>query len=207
MGINNYEDLTPIQLDVLKEVGNIGSGNASAALSNMINKNVQVEMPHVKIVSFQEATDQSGGVERIVAGTMSRMFGGMEGMILLLMDRDFVDTVIKSFFHHEVEGLLKLNDTEISALTEIGNIMCGAYVSAIGQLSGIEVKLDSPRFHVDMMGALMSVPVIEFGQVGDKILYIDKKLSIDGEQMNSKLFLIPTIDSLQKLMRKLGIEV
>lgn len=207
MGINKYEDLTPIQLDVLKEVGNIGSGNASAALSNMINKNVKVEMPHVKIVSFQEATDQSGGVERVVAGTMSRMSGGMEGMILLLMDRDFVDTVIKAFFHHEVEGLLKLNDTEISALTEIGNIMCGAYVSAIGQLSGIEVKLDSPRFHVDMMGALMSVPVIEFGQVGDKILYIDKKLSIDGEQMNSKLFLIPTIDSLQKLMRKLGIEV
>lgn len=207
MGINNYEDLTPIQLDVLKEVGNIGSGNASAALSNMINKNVEVEMPHVKIVSFQEATDQSGGAERIVAGTMSRMSGGMDGMILLLMDRDFVDTVIKSFFNSEVEGLLKLNDNEISALTEIGNIMCGAYVSAIGQLSGIEVKLETPCFHVDMMGALMSVPVIEFGQVGDKILYIDKKLSIDGEKMNTKLFLIPTIDSLKKLMGKLGIEV
>ncbi len=207
MGINNYEDLTPIQLDVLTEVGNIGSGNASAALSNMINKNVKVEMPQVKIVSFQEATDQSGGAERIVAGTMSRMSGGMDGMILLLMDRDFVDTVIKSFFNCEVEGLLKLNDNEISALTEIGNIMCGAYVSAIGQLSGIEVKLETPCFHVDMMGALMSVPVIEFGQVGDKILYIDKKLSIDGEKMNTKLFLIPTIDSLKKLMGKLGIEV
>ncbi len=207
MGINNYEDLTPIQLDVLTEVGNIGSGNASAALSNMINKNVKVEMPQVKIVTFQEATDQSGGAERIVAGTMSRMSGGMDGMILLLMDRDFVDTVIKSFFNCEVEGLLKLNDNEISALTEIGNIMCGAYVSAIGQLSGIEVKLESPCFHVDMMGALMSVPVIEFGQVGDKILYIDKKLSIDGEKMNTKLFLIPTIDSLKKLMGKLGIEV
>ncbi len=207
MGLKNYEDLTPIHLDVLKEVGNIGSGNASAALSNMINKNVQVEMPEVKIVGFQEAMDQTGGAEQIVAGALSRMSGGMEGMILLLMDKNFVNTVIKVFFDHEVKGLLHLNEGEISALTEIGNIMCGAYVSAVGQLSGLEVALDSPLFQVDMIGALMSVPVIEFGEVGDKILYIDKKLSIDGEKMNTQLFLIPTIDSLQKLMGKLGIDV
>lgn len=206
MGLRNYEDLTPIHLDVLKEVGNIGSGNASAALSNMINMNVQVEMPEVKIVDFHSATDQSGGAELIVAATMTRMSGGMEGMILLLMDKDFVNCITRAFFHRNVKGLLKLQEEEVSALTEIGNIMCGAYVSAICQLSGVDVKLDTPSFTVDMTGALMSVPVVEFGEVGDKILYIDKKLSIDGEEMNTKLFLIPTIDSLQKLMRKLGIE-
>ena len=207
MGINGFKDLNPVHLDVLTEVGNIGSGNASAALSNMINKNVEVEMPQVKIVSFQEAMDQPGGAEQVVAGTMTRMSGGMEGMILLLMDRDFVNTIIESFFSHDVDRLLDMSEDEISALTEVGNIMSGAYVSAVGQLSGLEVKLESPGFHVDMMGALMSVPVIEFGEVGDEILYIDKTLSIDGKRMNTKLFLIPTIESLQKLMRELGIEV
>lgn len=207
MGIKNYEDLTPIHLDVLKEVGNIGSGNASAALSNMINKNVEVEMPQVKIVGFQEAMDETGGAEQIVAGVLSRMSGGMDGMILLLMDRNFVNTVIKVFFGQDVKGLLQLNENEISALSEVGNIMCGAYVSAVGQLSGLEVTLASPLFQVDMIGALMSVPVIEFGEVGDKILYIDKKLSINGEKMNTQIFLIPTIDSLQKLMGKLGIDI
>ena len=208
MSLSGYKDLNPIHLDVLTEVGNIGSGNASAALSNLINKNVEVEMPHVKIVSFQEAMDQlPGGAEQVVAGTMTRMSGGMEGMILLLMDRDFVHTVIESFFGHPVDNLLELSDDENSALTEVGNIMSGAYVSAVGQLSGLEVKLESPGFHIDMMGALMSVPVIEFGEVGDEILYIDKTLSIDGKRMNTKLFLIPTIESLQKLMRELGIEV
>lgn len=206
MGINKFQDLNPVHLDVLTEVGNIGSGNASAALSNMINKNVEVELPQVKTVSFQEAMDQPGGAEQVVAGTMTRMSGGMEGMILLLMDRDFVNTIIESFFGHDVDRLLDMSEDEISALTEVGNIMSGAYVSAVGQLSGIEVKLESPCFHVDMMGALMSVPVIEFGEVGDEILYIDKTLSIDGKRMNTKLFLIPTIESLQKLMRKLGIE-
>lgn len=207
MGINGFKDLNPVHLDVLTEVGNIGSGNASAALSNMINKNVEVEMPQVKVVSFQEAMDQPGGAEQVVAGTMTRLSGGMEGMILLLMDRDFVNTIIECFFSHDVDRLLDMSEDEISALTEVGNIMSGAYVSAVGQLSGLEVKLESPGFHVDMMGALMSVPVIEFGEVGDEILYIDKTLSIDGKRMNTKLFLIPTIESLQKLMRELGIEV
>lgn len=207
MGINNYEDLTPMHLDVLKEVGNIGSGNASAALSNMIARNVEVEMPEVKIVGFQEVLEQSGGTEQIVAGVLSRMSGGMEGIIMLLMDKNFVNTVIKVFFNHEVKGLLQLNEDDISALTEVGNIMCGAYVSAIGQLSGIEVNLATPCFQVDMIGALMSVPVIEFGEIGDKILYIDKKLSIDGERMNTQLFLIPAIGSLKDLMGKLGIDI
>lgn len=206
MPLEKYEDLTDLHLDVLKEVGNIGSGNASAALSNMINKNVQIDMPSVRIVDFQEIVDREGGVEHVVAGVLSRMVGNIEGMILLLMDKDFVNTIIDVYFHEKVRGLLSLDDTKISALSEIGNIMCGAYVSAIGQLTNIDFKLDSPCFHVDMAGALLSVPVIEFGEVGDKILYIDKRIIIDGKSMTADMYLIPTINSLAKIMEELGIE-
>lgn len=207
MALEKYEDLTDIHLDVLKEVGNIGSGNAVAALSTLINKNVKIDMPNISIVRFQEATDFSGGAEKIVAGVMSRMAGGIEGMILILMDKDFVNTLVNVFFNEEVHGLLDLDEHKVSALSEVGNILCGTYVSAIGQLTGIDVKLESPCFQVDMAGALMSVPVIEFGEVGDKILYIDKRLVIDGQLMNAEIFLIPTIDSLETIMKKLGIDV
>lgn len=207
MALNKYEDLTDIHLDVLKEVGNIGSGNAAAALSTLINKNVEIQMPSVSIVPFQEAIDRSGGTERIMAGVMSRMTGGMEGMILILMDKEFVNAIIKVFFNTEITGLTNLDENVISALSEVGNIICGTYVSAIGQLTGIDVKLASPCFQVDMAGALMSVPVIEFGEVGDKILYIDKNLIIDGQTMNAEVFLIPTIDSLGTMLTKLGIDV
>ena len=206
MGIEKYEDLTPMHLDVLQEIGNIGSGNASAALSNLISKNVEIEMPRVEIVGFQEAIDQSGGAERVVAGVLSRMVGNIEGMILLLIDRNFINTVIGSFLERQVVNLLNLQEEEISALSEVGNIMGGAYVSAIGQLTGIDAALKSPVFQVDMMGALMSVPIVEFGEVGDKILYIDKKLRIDGQDMNAKLLMIPTIGSLEKMMKKLGLD-
>lgn len=206
MGIQRYEDLTPIQMDVLQEVGNIGSGNAAAALSNLISKNVEIEMAKVKIVEFQEAIDQAGGAERVVAGVLSRMVGNIEGMILLFIDRNFINTVISSFSDKKVSNLLELREEEISALSEIGNIMGGAYVSAIGTLTGIEAALEAPILQVDMVGALMSLPVVEFGEIDDKILYIDKQLSIDGQEMNAKLLMIPAIGSLEKIMKNLGLD-
>lgn len=206
MGIEKYEDLTPIHIDVLQEVGNIGSGNAAAALSNLISKNVEIEMPTVQIVGFQEAIDQAGGAERVVAGVLSRMVGNIEGMILLLIDRNFINVVVGSFLNKKVQNLLALGDVEVSALSEVGNIMGGAYVSAMGQLTGIEAALEAPVLQVDMIGALMSLPVVELGEVGDKLLYIDKKLSIDGQEMNAKLLMIPALDSLKKIMKKLGLD-
>lgn len=206
MGIQKYEDLTPMQMDVLQEVGNIGSGNAAAALSNLISKNVEIEMAKVKIVEFQEAIDQAGGAERVVAGVLSRMVGNIEGMILLFIDRNFINTVISSFSDKKVNNLLELHEEEISALSEIGNIMGGAYVSAIGTLTGIEAALEAPILQVDMVGALMSLPVVEFGEVDDKILYIDKHLHIDGKEMNAGLLMIPAIGSLAKIMEKLGLD-
>lgn len=206
MGIEKYEDLTPIHIDVLQEVGNIGSGNAAAALSNLISKNVEIDLPRVQIVEFQEAIDQAGGAERVVAGVLSRMVGNIEGMILLLIDRNFINVVIGSFLDRKVLNLLQLGETEISALSEVGNIMGGAYVSAIGTLTGIEAALEAPVLQVDMIGALMSLPVVELGEVGDKILYIDKQLHIDGQEMNAKLLMIPALGSLEKIMKKLGLD-
>ena len=206
MGIEKYEDLTPLHIDVLQEVGNIGSGNAAAALSNLISKNVEIEMPKVQIVGFQEAIDQAGGAERVVAGVLSRMVGTIEGMILLLIDKNFINVVIGSFLDKKVQNLLNLGETEISALSEVGNIMGGAYVSAIGTLTGIDAALEAPVLQVDMIGALMSLPVVELGEVGEKILYIDKQLRIGGQEMNAKLLMIPALGSLEKIMKKLGLD-
>lgn len=207
MGLQKYEDLSPTHIDVLKEVGNIGSGNASAALSSMIQKTVAIEMPRVDILGFQEAIDNAGGAERVVAGVLSRMVGNVEGMILLLMEKDFANIILESFFGNKDNDLLHLDENEKSALSEIGNIMGGAYVSAIGALTGIGFSLEAPQFQVDMLGALMSVPVIEFGEVGDKILSISKQMIIDNQSVKSNMMLIPTIGSLERIIRKLGIEI
>lgn len=207
MSINKYDDLTDIHLDVLREIGNIGSGNASTALSGMINKTVLIEMPVVKTVTFQEAIDIAGGAERLVAGVMSRMTGGVEGMILLLMEQDFVNMTLSAFFGNSDNDILELDEGKISAISEIGNIMGGAYVNAISSMTGLTIGLEAPKFQVDMLGALMAVPAVELGDVGDKLLFIDKQIKIDSKSVKSNMMLIPTVKSLEDIMKKLGISV
>lgn len=206
MALKKYEDLTDIHLDVLKEVGNIGSGNASTALSAMIGKNVLIEMPKVKLLNFQDAIDQAGGAESVIVGILVRLNGDIDGMIMFLLEQQFAEIIIKTFFGKEHLDLLALDENDISALSEIGNIMASSYVSAIAQLAGMEIGVEAPSLTVDMLGAVMSVPAIEFGEVSDKLLFIDKSLKVDDVSIKSNMMLIPTVNSLAKLLGKLGVE-
>ncbi|MGN0596790.1 MAG: chemotaxis protein CheC [Ruminiclostridium sp.] len=206
MTLKKYEDLTAVHLDVLKEVGNIGSGNASTALSAMIGKNVLIEMPKVKLLDFQDAIDQAGGAETVIAGILVRLSGDIDGMILFLIEQEFAEIIIKTFFGKEHIDLLALDENDVSTLSEIGNIMASSYVGAIAQLAGIQINVEAPSFTADMLGAVMSVPAIEFGEVSDKLLFIDKSLKIDDVSVKSNMMLIPTVESLAKLLGKLGVE-
>lgn len=203
--LEKYEDLNEIQLDVLKEIGNIGSGNAATALSAMIGKETEIKMPTVKILDFQEAIDNNGSAEDIIAAILIRLKGDIQGMILFLIEKDFAELILNVFFGKTDIDLLQLDEGDISALSEIGNIMGSSYMSAIATLAGIEIGVETPSFTSDMLGAVMSVPVIEFGEIGDKLLCIDKDLLIDGVQVKSNMMLIPTVESLSFLFGKLGV--
>jgi len=203
--IKNFEDLNEMHIDVLKEIGNIGSGNASTALSSMIGKEILIKMPSVKILGFQEAIENNGSPEDLVAAVLIRLKNEVEGMILLLVQKEFAEIILNIFFQKTDIDLLALDENDISALSEVGNIMGSSYISAIGTLTGLEVGVEAPSFAVDMLGAIMSVPAIEFGEVGDKLLCIDKSIEIDGVSIKSNMMLIPTVDSLSTLFKRLGL--
>ena len=203
--IQSFEDLNEMHLDVLKEIGNIGSGNASTALSAMIGKEIKIKMPAVEILEFQEAVEHCGSPEELRAAVLIRLKDDISGMILLMVTQEFAEVILNIFFQKENIDLLSLDEGDISALTEIGNIMGSSYMSAIATLAELRVGVEIPIFTVDMLGAIMSVPVIEFGEVGDKMLCIDKSIEIDGVSIKSNLMLIPTVDSLSFLFKRLGI--
>ena len=200
-----YDDLSEQQLDVLTEIGNVGSGNASTALSSMIGKNIEIKMPSVRLLGFQDAIESNGSPEDVIAGVLIRMKGQMSGMVLILIEKNFSDAVLSSFFGETDLPLIELDEGHQSALAEISNIMASAYVNAISGLSGLSIGVESPQFTVDMLGAIMSVPIIEFGEIGEKLLCIDKILQIDGVEVKSNLLLIPTVTSLALLLRKLAV--
>ena len=205
MSIGKYEDLNAMQIDVLREVGNIGSGNATTALSSMVGKMIDIEVPRVEVLDFNDAINAVGGPEKVIAGILIRINGDVEGMIMFLFEQNLISLIVSTFFGTEPEDIFHLNEAEISALNEMGNIMAGSYVNAIAQLAGMTIDVEVPLMTVDMLGAIMSVPAIEMGEMGDKLLFIDNNMVIDSTSIQSKMLLLPTIDSLDHLLGKLGV--
>ena len=205
MSIKAYDDLNPIHIDVLKEIGNIGSGNAATALSGMLGRMVDMVVPSVQIMDYSEAIEFSGGPESIVAGILVRLEGDIEGMIMFLLEKPFAETVISSFMGEVSEDFVALNEYQRSVLTEMGNIMAGAFLSAISQLTNLFINISVPSLTIDMLGAIMSVPAIEFAQVGDKVLLINESFIIDSNKIKSNMILIPEISSLDILLKRLGV--
>ena len=205
MAIKNFEDLGAMEIDVLTEVGNIGAGNAMTALSSMIGQMVDIEVPAVNILGFQEAIDYAGGPEKTVVGIIVPIKDDIEGEILFLLENDIVELVVSTFFGTSDIDLLNLSPDMTSALTELGNIMAASYVNAIAELTGMKIEVEIPMLSVDMLGAIMSVPAAQMGELSDKLLYIDNLMVIDKVSVKSKMMLLPTVESLDKLLRSLGV--
>ena len=205
MAIERFEDLGAMEIDVLTEVGNIGAGNAMTALSSMIGQMVDIEVPAVNILGFQEAIDYAGGPEKTVVGIIVPIKDDIEGEILFLLENDIVELVVSTFFGTSDIDLLNLSPEMTSALTELGNIMAASYVNAIAELTGMKIEVEIPMLSVDMLGAIMSVPAAQMGELSDKLLYIDNLMVIDKVSVKSKMMLLPTVESLDKLLRSLGV--
>lgn len=205
MGIKSFEDLGATELDVLTEVGNIGSGNATTALSQMLGIPLDIDVPAVRILDFQTAIDYAGGAEEVVAGVLVPLRGDIEGMMLFLLEKELTNIIVSTFFGVEGVELSEITAEMSSALTETGNILSGSYVNAIAELAQAYIEVETPMMTIDMLGAIMSVPAGAFGEMSDKLLYIDNLLKIDGKNIKSKMMLLPTIESLNTLLQKLGV--
>lgn len=205
MGIKSFEELGAMELDVLTEVGNIGSGNATTALSQMLGIPLDIDVPAVRILDFQTAIDYAGGAEEVVAGVLVPLRGDIEGMMLFLLEKELTNIIISTFFGMEGVELSQITAEMASALTETGNILSGSYVNAIAELAQAYIEVEAPMMTIDMLGAIMSVPAGAFGEMSDKLLYIDNLLKIEGRNIKSKMMLLPTIESLNNILRKLGV--
>lgn len=203
MGITRYEDLDGMALDVMREIGSIGTGNAATALSGMMNEQVQMTVPEIDIKGFNEAIELLGEPEDVVAAVMVRMSGDVEGMMLFLLRLEFVNEILESILGKRIEDYSELDDMEISALTEVGNIMISSYTNALSGLAAMDISLSVPAIAVNMLGGILSVPMAEMGYETDKLMLINGKLIIRDKKHDSTILMLPDIESLNKLMEKL----
>ena len=194
MAIYRYEELGENQMDVFREIGSIGNGNAITALSGILSEKISMELPEVNILEFNMAQNKIGDAEE------------MSGLMMLILKRDFIKTMIKKVLSYEKENLLDMEEMEESLLIEVGNIMLSSYISALSSLTNIQIHLSVPQFAVNMLGGILSMPMAMMGIESDKIMMITGAFSIGGEEMDSNILLLPDIRSLNVLMKKLGVE-
>lgn len=205
MEIRNYDELTSLEIDTLREIGSIGTGNAASALSAMLNRSVRITLPEVRIQGYNEAIEWIGGPEAITAGVLVRISGQINGIMLAVQSLEFVNLILGATLDKQIQNYEELYELERSALVEVGNIMISTFINALTGLADISVELTVPSMTVDMQGAILAVPMAEYGGQTDYLMTIGGNFICDGKEVPCRLLLSPDIRSLNFLLRKLGV--
>lgn len=197
-------DLNSMRYDILREVGNIGAGNATTALSQLINSKIDMTVPKVELLDFSALADVVGSAEAIVVGILLNLSGDINGMMMFMMDHDAAHRLVNRLVGKDINNNEAFNDMELSALKEIGNIISGAYLSALSSLTNLKIVESVPYMAIDMAGAILSVPAIAFGELGDKALLIESEFNQTEYSVNGFFILIPTEESYSSILSSLG---
>lgn len=203
--MKSYDHLSEIQKDVLREIGNIGGGNAATALSSIMTDKIDMTVPDLKIVDINQMVQILGGPENEVVGILVSMADDVRGMLLFLLDRHFTRLLINTLLGKNIENFENINEMDLSALKEIGNILAGSYINAISTMTGLRISLSPPDVAIDMVGAVLSYPAALFGMMSDKVLYIEEDFLTTHEDIKTHLLIMPEMESLQIMMERLGV--
>lgn len=201
----DYNQMDSIHFDVLKEVGNIGSGNAATALAQLIQEKINMEQPKAELVKIENISSIVGGAETIVTAILITLNGDIDGMMMFMLDdtsASHLSNILLKDINEETIKTEKLNE---SAIKESGNIIAGAYLRALSKLLNITIEPSIPYLSVDMAGAILSVPAIAFGKLGNDALIIETKFWKDECDVSGYFILIPTLNSYEIIMNSLGL--
>ena len=194
MNIKSFDQLNSLELDTLREIGSIGTGNAATALGQLLEREVRITLPEVRIMGYNEAIDWIGGPEAVTAGVLVGMGGQMSGVMLSVQQLEFINLVLDAMLGVQISDYGELDEMHQSTLIEVGNILISTFINALSGLSGIAVNLTVPAFAVAM-----------YGGTSDYLMTIGGNFVCGGKQVPCHLLLSPDVRSLNFLLAKLGV--
>jgi len=199
----DLDNVDTVYFDVLKEIGNIGAGNATTALAQLLNTKVDMHVPQVSLLEFSEVGSTMGGEEQIMAGIYQVVEGDISGSIMFLLEEQSAKILVGKLMGTDLSTDAPFDEMAISALKEIGNIITGSYLSSMSMLTNLKIISSVPDICIDMAGAILSVPAIEFGTLGDKMLLIQTQFT-DDVKLEGYFILVPDLESYDKILSSLG---
>lgn len=205
------QKITSLHLDVLKEIGNIGAAHAATALSALLQKKIDMRVPKVEMVSFNDMMELAGGSETVVVGIFLRIEGDAEGSMFFILPIEQANRFIQRLIRDESFDFnnTPVSELGLSAMQEMGNILSGSYLSALSDFTGLKIYPTVPGLSVDMFGAIISIGLIELSQVSDTVIAINTSIVDEEigkeETVQGHFFLLPDPDSFETIFHSLGV--
>ncbi|MCF3942411.1 chemotaxis protein CheC [Oceanobacillus alkalisoli] len=206
-----YKSLSSFQFDVLREVGNIGAGNAVTALSQLLNLKIEMAIPSVNVVSFDEMMELIGGPEKKVVAILFRIYGEAPSNVFFVLSVEEAELLIRTMTNnptYEFKENISKDSLEFSVLEEVGNIVTGSYISALSDFTHLHLQPSVPHLGIDMAAAVLTYGLIDISQASDYAIVIDSKVNSQGtsDVLEGNFFLLPNPGSLQIIFSALGIQ-
>lgn len=198
-------------LDILKEIGNIGAGHAATSLSTILNRKINMSVPSVRVVDFNEVMEIIGGPEKVVVSVFLRIEGDAPGSMFYLLSPEQANRFVRQMTGENNFSIDEppYSEISVSAIHELGNILAGSYLSSLSDFTNLMLQSSVPSMAVDMAGSILSFGLIELSQVSDYAIIIDTCLSDDSIQASQDVeghfLLLPDPDSFSVIFRALGV--
>ncbi len=196
--------------DILKELANIGIGNAVTALSSMLEEQkVEMEVPEVMVAPLQDVPESFGDPENLVAATFCEAESPDIGLVLVFVlpfeaAQNMAKRIMPENMAGENEASEQIDDMEQSLLMELGNIITGSYLNALSFMTGLTFQTSPPKLGIDMAGAVLGTVIAETKTVDDQLILLKTELYVEHEEIEGSIMILPDSGSLQKLVEGLG---
>lgn len=192
---------TELELDVLKEVMNIGGGNAATSISSLVSRPIDMKVPEVKILSYQDLYEQIMHEDEIVYATAIQILGEIEGVFLFVLNEESADKITTFMLGYPEENM----EIKQSAIQELTNIIANSFLGAIGQMLNRQLTTSVPMLQTDYFGAVISSLYMALNQFDDQVMIIRNEFFYDKEKLDASLFFIPRDGGIKKIFKALGI--
>ncbi len=211
--MSDIASFNELQLDAIKEVGNIGTGNAATALSGLLSRMIQMEVPKTEMVSIYELAEHYGDPLQIVGAVFVRSLGGFQCSLIFIQNEEDANLMVELLLKQQFGTFIPVGEIPQemtdSALSEVGNIVLSSFLNAINMLLGTQHQISVPGVAHDMLSSILDVVASIYGQMGETALLVNTELRVEGleegRKISGHIILIPDPDALELLLKKLKV--